>query len=181
VVFATTAARSATGFGGLEELLAEAEPNWARAPHASREQGPGRAEAAGRGATWRAEDAMVDVTVKRVEELEFYQGERALPGIRFRYAARGLGVTAWGMNVIEMEPGCTRYPDHDHSKDGQEEVYTVLRGSATLHAADATWLLEPGVLVRVGPGQTRKIIAGAEGVLVLALGGTPGKAYEVRR
>lgn len=124
---------------------------------------------------------MIDVTVKRVEELEFYQGERALPGIRFRYAARGLGVSAWGMNVLEMEPHCTRHPDHDHVKDGQEEVYLVLRGSATLQAADAEWAMEPGVLVRVGPGQKRKIIAGAEGALVLAIGGTPGKAYAGRR
>jgi hypothetical protein len=34
------------------------------------------------------------------------------------------------------------------------------------------------MLARVGPIQKRKIIPGDEGVTLLALGGTPGKAYE---
>jgi hypothetical protein len=122
-----------------------------------------------------------DVTVKRVEEIEAYAGPRTIPGIRFRPAARTLGVTAWGMNVIDLEPNVTQYPEHDHVKDGQEEVYTALRGSATLHADGETWTLEPGVLARVGPAQRRKIVSGPEGVTVLAIGATPGKAYEPRR
>ena len=124
---------------------------------------------------------MADVTVKRVEDFEYYKGEYAIPGIRFCYAGRNLGVTAWGMNVLEMEPDCAGHPEHDHVKDGQEEVYVVLRGSATLHASGEEWRLEPGVLVRVGPQQKRKIVAGPEGATILAMGATPGKAYEPRR
>jgi mannose-6-phosphate isomerase-like protein (cupin superfamily) len=85
------------------------------------------------------------------------------------------------MNVIDLDPDVTQYPEHDHVKDGQEEVYTVLRGSAILHAGDQTWTLEPGVLARVGPSQRRKIVSGPHGARVLALGATPGKAYEPRR
>lgn len=33
----------------------------------------------------------------------------------------------------------------------------------------------------VGPNQKRKIVPGSEGARVLALGATPGKAYEPRR
>ena len=40
---------------------------------------------------------MPDVTVKRYEDLESYQGQ-------FLYAGRGLGVTAWGMNVLRLPP-----------------------------------------------------------------------------
>lgn len=122
---------------------------------------------------------MSDVNVKRTEEVDYYQGPNMIAGIRFRAAARALGVTAWGMNVIEIDAGCEKYPEHDHHKDGQEEVYVVLRGSATLHAG-GEWKLEPGALVRVGPQQKRKFIPGPQGVTLLALGATPGQAYKPR-
>jgi mannose-6-phosphate isomerase-like protein (cupin superfamily) len=127
------------------------------------------------------EEHMSDVTSKRIEEIEAYAGPRAIPGIAFRPAARSLGITAWGMNVIELGPDVTGYPEHDHVKDGQEEVYVALRGAGTLRADGEEWPLAPGVLVRVGPAQRRKIVAGPEGVAVLAIGATPGKAYEPRR
>ena len=123
---------------------------------------------------------MADVTIKQIDELEYYQGAKALPGIKFRFAGRQLGVTAWGMNVIEMEPNCSKYPEHDHSQDGQEEVYAVLRGSATLHAGAERFELKPGAMVRVAPGEKRKFIAGPEGLTLLALGATPGQAYQAR-
>ena len=119
---------------------------------------------------------MPDVTVKRIDELESYQGPGG-PSGQFLYAGKGLGVTAWGMNVLKLPPNWAGYPEHDHKRDGQEEVYVVLRGSARLEAEGKTWELEPGMLVRVGSGQRRKIVPGTEGVTLLALGGTPGKAY----
>ena len=54
---------------------------------------------------------MADVTVKRFDELESYHGQ-------FLYAGRGLGVTAWGMNLLKLPPDWPGYPNHDHSKDG---------------------------------------------------------------
>jgi uncharacterized cupin superfamily protein len=117
---------------------------------------------------------MADVTVKRFNELENHIG-------RFLYAGKGLGVTAWGMNVEKLPPNWTDYPEHDHAKDGQEEVYVVLDGRATLHADGQSWKLEPGMLARVGPKEKRKIVPGKDGVTLLVLGGTPGKAYEPRK
>jgi mannose-6-phosphate isomerase-like protein (cupin superfamily) len=117
---------------------------------------------------------MPDVTVKHLDELDSHAGQ-------FLYAARGLGVTAWGMNVERLPPGWPDFPDHDHAEEGQEEVYVVLEGSATLYADGESWRLEPGILVRVGPEQKRKIVPGDDGVTLLALGGTPGKAYEPRK
>lgn len=119
----------------------------------------------------------MDITIKRIDELERYSGERQ-PGQEFYYAGRSLGVSAWGMNIIRMPAGWQDYPEHDHQLDGQEEVYIVLAGSGTLHAGDRHWTIEPGVLVRVGPTQPRKIIPGREGMTLLALGGTPGQAYQ---
>ncbi|MFK7988284.1 MAG: hypothetical protein AB8I08_19850 [Sandaracinaceae bacterium] len=118
------------------------------------------------------------VTVKPIETIDAYEGENAIEGIRFRPAAAALGVTAWGMNVLELDAGCEGYPEHDHKEDGQEEVYVVLRGSMTLVADKTEHRASAGSLVRVSPEHTRKIVPGDEGVTVLAIGATPGKAYE---
>ena len=120
---------------------------------------------------------MTDIVVRSIETIEPYRGEHEIPGIRFRLAAAALGVTAWGMNILELEPGCTGYPEHDHTGDGQEEVYVLLRGSATLVCGDERWPLPTGTLVRVGAQVTRKLVTEAEGATILAIGATPGKAY----
>jgi uncharacterized cupin superfamily protein len=123
---------------------------------------------------------MGDVKAKTLDEIPYYEGKNAIPGIKFRSAGRELGVTAWGMNVLEIDAGCTAYPEHDHVKDGQEEVYVVLRGSGTLDAGAGRTVLSAGTLVRVGPSESRKIVPGPEGIAVLAIGGTPGKPYPSR-
>ena len=115
---------------------------------------------------------MTDVTVKRIDELESYQGQG-----RFNYAGKSLGVTAWGMNVLKLPAAWPDYPEHDHAGDGQEEAYVVLDGEAVLTAGSERWDLKPGALVRVGPGQKRRIVPGPGGVTILALGATPGKAF----
>lgn len=120
---------------------------------------------------------MADVVMKRFEEIESYQGPGGPPG-QFLYAAKSLGVSAWGMNLLRLQPNWTGYPEHDHAEDGQEEVYVVLQGSARLEAGGTSWQLEPGTLARVGPRQKRKIVPGEEGATILAIGGTPSKAYE---
>jgi len=117
---------------------------------------------------------MTDVTVKCFAELDAYQGQ-------FLYAGKGLGVTAWGMNLLKLPPRWPGYSEHDHAEDGQEEVYVVLEGDATLEAGGERWRLAPGTLARVGPGQKRRIVPGDTGVTLLALGGAPGKAYQASR
>jgi hypothetical protein len=115
---------------------------------------------------------MSDVTVKGLDDLKGHSEQ-------FLYAGKGLGVSAWGMNVLRLPPDWPDYPEHDHVKDGQEEVYVVLEGSAMLRAGKESWELKPGMLARVGPRQKRKLVPGADGATILALGGTPGKAYEL--
>ena len=67
------------------------------------------------------------------------------------------------------------YPEHDHLHDEQEEVYTALSGSAVLMIGEESYVLEPGVFARVGPGQKRKLVTGEQGARLLCLGGTPGR------
>jgi quercetin dioxygenase-like cupin family protein len=115
---------------------------------------------------------MADITVKRVEEFE------AIFGGGMRRARSGLGVSSFGMQIEEFPPNADLYPEHDHSMDNQEEVFTVLSGRAYLVAGGEEYELEPGVFVRVGAGETRKLVTREEGARVLALGGTPGQVYQ---
>lgn len=124
---------------------------------------------------------MNEPQVEKIDEVQPYAGPNTLPGIAFRPAGRQLGLTAWGMNVLDLEPGCESYPEHDHGADGQEEVYVVLSGSGTLVAGGRRWPLESGTMARVPPTTTRKIVPGPHGLRLLALGATPGKAYEPKR
>ena len=114
---------------------------------------------------------MPDVTVKRIEDFEaIFMGG-------FLRVRAGLGVSSFGIAVIQLPADFSDYPEHDQAHDGQEEVYTVLEGSATLVVGGEEHLLEPGVFVRVGAGELRKIVTGSEPVSVLALGGIPGEVY----
>jgi uncharacterized cupin superfamily protein len=123
---------------------------------------------------------MSDVQVKGIEEVDPYSGPNALEGIKFRTVGRALGVSAWGLSVIELAPGASEYPEHDHAAEGQEEVYFVVRGWATLRTGEHERRIEEGSFVRVGPAERRKWIPGDSGVVLIAMGGTPGKAYEAR-
>ncbi len=120
---------------------------------------------------------MNDITVKRIDEIPAYEGPHQLEGIAFRFAGKALGVTAWGMNIADVQPGVTCWPEHDHKADGQEEVYVVLRGSAELVVGDERTPLPAGTLVRVGPEVRRTLHIGPDGATILAIGATPGKAY----
>ncbi len=115
---------------------------------------------------------MADLTVKRTEEFEL-----TFRGAMLR-ARSGLGVTSFGMQLIRLPPNADRYPEHDHSRSGQEEVFTVLEGAVTLEAGDERHLLAPGTFARVGPNETRKLVTGDQAALILALGGVPGEPFE---
>jgi quercetin dioxygenase-like cupin family protein len=115
---------------------------------------------------------MADVTVKRLDEFE------AVFGGGMRRVRAGLGVTSFGMQVIELPPRFEHYPEHDHTHDEQEEVYTVLSGFVTLHAGGEEHELEPGTFARIGPGERRKLTTGEQGARILAVGATPGGVYQ---
>jgi quercetin dioxygenase-like cupin family protein len=115
---------------------------------------------------------MADVTIKSVEDFE------AIFGGGLRRARSGLGVRSFGMQVEEFPPNATQYPEHDHSEDGMEEVYTVLEGTVILEVRGEEHVLEPGTFARVGPGERRKLITRDEGARVLAIGAVPDKVYE---
>jgi len=115
---------------------------------------------------------MGSYAVKKIEDME------AVFGGGFRRARAELGVESFGMQVIEMPPGYDRYPEHDHGEDGQEEVYVTLSGGGELEIEGERFPLDRKHMARVGPGVTRKVWPGEDGIRLLVLGGKPGEAYE---
>src|SRR2546429_562768 len=116
---------------------------------------------------------MAKYTIKRIDDME------AVFAGSFKRARAELGVESFGMQVIDLPPNLDeQYPEHDHSDDGQEEVYLVLRGAAEIDIEGDRLRLDPDTMVRVGPGVSRRIRTGSDGARVLALGGCAGKPYE---
>jgi mannose-6-phosphate isomerase-like protein (cupin superfamily) len=116
---------------------------------------------------------MPDYTVKRIDDME------GAFGGGLKKARAELGVTSFGMQVIDMPPNYADYPEHDHAEQSQEEVYAVMRGSGEMDVEGERIPLTPDVIVRVGANAKRKVFAGPEGIRIIALGGTPGTAYEI--
>jgi mannose-6-phosphate isomerase-like protein (cupin superfamily) len=111
-------------------------------------------------------------TVKRIDDME------AVFGGGFKRARAELGVESFGMQIIDLPPNYENYPTHDHEQDGQEEVYVTLRGGGEIEIEDERFQLDPDQVAKVGPGISRKIWPGDEGIRLLVLGGTVGKIYE---
>lgn len=111
-------------------------------------------------------------TLKRIDELQsIHDGIVKLAGAE-------LGVQSFGMQVLDFPAGFAHYPEHDHSEDGQEEVYVVLRGSAEFTVDGESVQLNTGGMLRVPAESRRRLQPGPDGVRILAIGCTPGSAYE---
>jgi mannose-6-phosphate isomerase-like protein (cupin superfamily) len=115
---------------------------------------------------------MSDYTAKRIQEME------AAFGGGFVKARAELGVTAFGMQVIQMPPDYGDYPDHDHAESGQEEVFLALEGSGYMEVAGERVDMDTETMIRVSPHVKRKVHAGPDGLRMIVIGGAPGRAYE---
>jgi quercetin dioxygenase-like cupin family protein len=94
-------------------------------------------------------------------------------GPGFRKVRRALGVTAFGVNAIELPAG---YETGRHYHEEQEELYFVHRGRIEITLDDDdVYELGPGGLARVDAATIRKIKAlGDEPAVYLVAGGKGG-------
>jgi hypothetical protein len=92
----------------------------------------------------------------------------------------GLGLGAFGVNVLDLAAGKVT-TDHTEEASGQEELYLVLHGSATLLVGppgeEQRVELVPEVVARVAPEARRLFHVGPDGARLLIVGGVPGQAY----
>jgi mannose-6-phosphate isomerase-like protein (cupin superfamily) len=116
---------------------------------------------------------MAGYTAKQISEMEtgFSGG--------FVKVRAELGVTSFGVQVIRLPPDFPDYPEHDHSEDGQEEVYLALEGSGSIDIEGERVELSKDTFVRIAPGTKRKVPPGPDGLTMLVIGGRPGEKYEI--
>ena len=95
--------------------------------------------------------------VKKIDDMEaVYLGA-------FKRVRAELGVESFGIQVIDLPPNFENYPEHDHAEDGQEEVFTALRGGGEIEIDGERFPLDPDHIARVASGVKRKIWPGDRG------------------
>jgi uncharacterized cupin superfamily protein len=97
----------------------------------------------------------------------------------FHKARAELGITSFGMQVLDLPPASEGYPEHDHAEDGQEEAYAVLSGGGEIEIDGQRHTIDPQIMVSVQPGTKRQVFPGPQGMRLLVVGGIPGRAYEI--
>ena len=89
----------------------------------------------------------------------------------------GLGISAFGVNIMDLPPDYTT-ESHDEADSGQQELYVALRGSGKVLIGDQALTLDENHLARVDAGVERVLSSGGDGLRVLCVGSTPGAPYE---
>ena len=109
-------------------------------------------------------------TIKHRDEFERTGG--------WSLARRSLGLTAFGMNVVDIEPGGS-IPEHDETPRDQEEVFIVLSGAPTLVIDGEEHPAPAGTYARLSPEPVRSVVnRGDERASVLIVSAPRTSGYE---
>ena len=87
----------------------------------------------------------------------------------FKPLTAELGVAGFKLNQLELPAG-GEGPEHDHSGNGEEEVYAVIAGSGTLRIDGEDVPLKAGHFVYCAPNARRQMIAGDQGLTWIGIG-----------
>jgi quercetin dioxygenase-like cupin family protein len=114
-------------------------------------------------------------TILHREEFESMEGSGECT---WSLARKSLGVSAMGMNLVEIGPG-GQIPEHDETGREQEEVFIIWSGDATA-VVDGNDIEAPaGTFVRVSP-ETRRTIRndGDQPLTMLIVSAPVASGYE---
>jgi tetratricopeptide (TPR) repeat protein len=119
---------------------------------------------------------MTSYAVARLEEIEELTDGRC----PFRPVRHHFGITSFGVNAwTAPDAGGRIINEHDESEpDSGEELYLVVRGRAVFELDGDRVAASAGTFVFAPPGVKRTAFAEEPETTVIALGGTPGTAYE---
>jgi quercetin dioxygenase-like cupin family protein len=117
---------------------------------------------------------MADYTIKHRDEFEAMEGSG---DSTWRLARKALGTSAFGFNLVEIEPG-GQIPEHDEAGSGQVELYVILEGEAILQIAGEDHPAPAGTFASIEPAPTRTILNRSEApVTALLIGVHPAGDY----
>ena len=94
-----------------------------------------------------------------------------------KLARSGMGVTAFGVQVMDLPPDYTTQ-SHDESGSGQQELYVGLRGAGWVLTDEQRLPIGEGMLIRIDAGVGRRLASGPDGVRIMCVGGVPGGVYQ---
>ena len=120
---------------------------------------------------------MSDFSVAHLDEIEEVSDGRC----PWRPVRHHFGITSFGVNAWTAATAGDRIiNEHDEAdeEDQQEELYLVQHGRATFELGGEQVDAPAGTFVFVRPSVKRTAFAQEPGTTILALGGTPGQAYE---
>jgi hypothetical protein len=112
------------------------------------------------------------LSIDDLDQLESSDGTLVLSPMRRRLGFRPFGVNVW----VARKAGDRVIEEH-RERDGPEELYVVLRGSARFTLGDDEFDAPVGMLVHAPSGTLRGAVALADDTRVLAMGATPGEAF----
>jgi quercetin dioxygenase-like cupin family protein len=113
--------------------------------------------------------------VKHASDLETLEGSG---GARWMLMRRGLGLEAFGMNLVEISAGGS-IPEHDETDSGQVEIYAVLEGEGVLRLDGTEHPAPAGTWARLDPQVKRTIVNRSDAPLTALLIGCPAETgYE---
>jgi (S)-ureidoglycine aminohydrolase len=93
-------------------------------------------------------------------------------------ARRSLGLSAFGLNLVDIQPG-GQIPEHDETGRDQEEVFVVLSGEATIVIDGDDHDMPEGTFARLDPGLTRTVVnRGSQPVRLLIASAPRTSGYE---
>ena len=114
---------------------------------------------------------MEPFTICHDDELERAYGKWVL-------VRRSLGVSSFGLNVVELPAG-EAIPEHDETGRGHEEVFLVLEGEATIVVDGVDHPLRTGSFARLAPEPKRTVRNDADAVArVLIVSAPVASGYE---
>ncbi len=112
--------------------------------------------------------------IAQLDEIEVVSDGRC----PWRPVRHQLGITAFGVNAWTAVNAGDRIVNEHDEEDEDEELYVVLEGHARFEIDGETVDAPAGSLVFVPPGVKRTAFAEEAQTTILAIGATPGKAYE---
>jgi uncharacterized cupin superfamily protein len=111
-----------------------------------------------------------DYAIKHRDEFESMEGSG---DTTWRLARKALGTSAFGFNLVEIEPG-GQIPEHDESGSGQVELYAILEGEAILRIDGEEHPAPAGTFASIEPPPSRTILNRSEApVTALLIGVHP--------